>query len=241
MKGIRVTVIGLALLALVSAGCSSTSYHRRLADAPAKPRGYPIPVYSPDMRVPRPTDVMGTVTVHAGKFTMFGGDSTVELAKVMKHAYEKGADAVKITDIEKPDFANPNYRMTVDLLRYSEVWERMDVSEKALREYLDARPALDPIEGIWSTAGHSVGILRSNAKPGREFIGIIFNSGSLAWPDGTKKMDIRRGLEPGSYIITYYLEDFERREIPIILAGKRSFRINMPKDEEDRFILYTKD
>jgi hypothetical protein len=233
-------------LALIFSGCTSTvSYKSKGVAGQAHSPGYPVPIYTEQQKVPRPTEIIGTITVNAGKFTMFGGAAETETGKIIKKAHEQGADAVKMTAIEKPDFANPNYRLTADLLRYVDVWESVPVSEKEFRAYLATNAQkLDPIEGVWFSSGfvlHTIGIMKNDSVVGREFVGFILDSKNPVWPAGTKRIDIRRGLEPGSYILTYYLDDFEPRETSIILGNKRSFKINVPQDEEDRFITYTKE
>ncbi|HXE42417.1 MAG TPA: hypothetical protein VN516_05275 [Candidatus Baltobacteraceae bacterium] len=232
--------------AFAFSGCTSTvGYKSQTASGPAKPLVYPIPVYNQQQKVPRPTEIIGTVSVNAGKFTMFGGNAETEMGKIFKRAHEEGADAIKLLTIEKPDFANPHYRMKASLLRYADIWETVSLSEKDFRNYLATHAAnLDPIEGIWISTGlnsHTIAIIKNDSMSGREFVGFILDSKNPVWPAGTKKIDIRRGLEAGSYILVYYLDDFERREVPIILGQKRIFRINVPRDEEDRFITYTKE
>jgi len=237
----------LLFFLLALAGCASADYKPNLASGLPKPTDYPIPVYTPEMKVPRPTERIGSVFIRAGDFTIFGGSAETELAEVMQEAHQKGADAVKIVAIDKPDFANPNYRITADLLRYSSRWETVAISGEKFQAYLDAnRKNLDPIEGVWFSGGidgltpHTIGIIKDKSKTGRDFVGFMLNSENPAWPAGMKKMDIRRGLQPGSYILTYYMDDFAPREVPIILGGKSSFTFNLPKDEEDRFITYRK-
>jgi hypothetical protein len=232
--------------AFIFCGCTSTvSYKSQNLSGAPKPAGYPIPVYSQQQKVPRPTEIIGTVSVNAGRFTMFGGNAETEMGKILKRAHEEGADVVKLMTVDKPDFANPHYRMKAILCRYADIWETVPISEKDFRNYLATNAAnLDPIESVWISTGlnsHTIGIMKNDSVAGREFVGFILESKSPAWPLGTKKIDIRRGLEAGSYILTYYLDDFERREVPIILGQNRIFRINVPKDDEDRFITYTKE
>jgi hypothetical protein len=44
-----------ASLLLLLSGCTTTkSYKPNMAAGPAKPPGYPIPIYNEDMRIPRP-------------------------------------------------------------------------------------------------------------------------------------------------------------------------------------------
>ncbi len=88
---------------------------------------------------------------------------------------------------------------------------------------------------------HRIGIMRDNSKPGRDFVGFILNSPDPTWHEGYKKIDIQRGVQPGSYVMDYYLEDFNGKEITVILGQSRTFTLNMPtSDEEADFITYTK-
>jgi len=226
-------------------GCTSVTYQSHTAAGPAKPPGYPIPIYTEEMMVPRPFEVIGTVSVNAGQFTMFGGGAETELTKVLQAARQKGADAVKLTSKEEPGFTNPNFRLKADLLRYTYVWETIPVSKGVFQAYLNAnRRNLDPIEGIWFCDGsnpHFIGIMKNNSKPGRDFVGFILEARDLAWPAGMKKIDIQRGLTPGSYVLGYFREDFERREISIILGQRRSFTLTIYTGDEEDEVNYTKE
>lgn len=178
---------------------------------------------------------------------MFGSSSEKELQKILQMARQKGADVVRMTDVAKPDFANPNYRLTAQLLRYTDIWEVAPFTRRTFETYLDtSRKQLDPIEGIWLSDiihGQTIGIVRNNSRPGREFIGFVLESANPAWTPGMKKIDIRRGTQPNSYILTYYLDDFSRRDVPIILAQKNRFAINIYtgefSDNQD-IVTYTK-
>ena len=102
--------------------------------------------------------------------------------------------------------------MVADLLRYADVWETIAISTQGFANYLEThRQNLDPIEGVWDGTGtlpHRIGIIRDNSKPGRDFVGFILNTTDPTWHEGYKKIDIKRGVQPGSYVLDYYLEDF---------------------------------
>ncbi|HKW28232.1 MAG TPA: hypothetical protein VJT54_02780 [Verrucomicrobiae bacterium] len=227
-------------------GCSTTvTYHASLPAGPAKPTGYPIHVYTENMTVPRPCVVIGTVAVGGGHFTMRGGSAEQETKKIIKTAWEKGADAVQVRSVEEPGYTSGNYSMVADLLRYADTWETIPISRQGFAGYLNThRQSLDPIEGVWDGTGtvpHRIGIMRDNSRPGRDFVGFILNTADPTWHEGYKKIDIRRGVQPGSYILDYYLDDFSGREITVILGQKVRFTLNMPiSDEEADIITYTK-
>lgn len=232
-------------LSLLLSGCTTATYESNLPPGPAKPAGYPIPLYTQAMQVPRPCEVIGTMSINAGSFTVSGGSFAKELQTVMQRAHEKGADAVKLTATRKPSYTNPNSSLKAKLLRYTDVWETVAISPGAFQAYLDANQLkLDPLEGIWISPGsnpHSLGIMKNQSKPGRDFVGFMLDSGNPAWPFGAKKMDIRRGVKPGSYGVTYYLDDFEPCGISLILGQKRAFVITIQKSAaQDTIIVYSK-
>ena len=234
------------LLSLTLTGCSTVVTYRPNSPAgPAKPVGYPIPVYTRQMTVPRPCGVVGTVSVGGGLFTMFGGSAESEMKKVTREAWEKGADAVQITSVGQPGVLRSSYRLVASLLRYADTWETIPVSAAQLAAYLETnRQHLDPIEGVWNgfdQAPLRIGIMRNTSKPGRDFVGFILDSENLAWHEGYKKIDIRRGPQPGSYIFDYYLNDFSQRETTVILGQNTTFSLMTPTSEEaPDFVTYSK-
>jgi hypothetical protein len=234
------------LLAWLLTGCSTVvTYQAHLPDGPAKPEGYPIPVYTENMMVPRPCVVIGTVFIGGGSFAMRGGSAEAETQKIIKTAWEKGADAVQVRSVEEPGYTSGNYRMVADLLRYADVWETIAITRRGFANYLEThRQNLDPIEGVWDGTGtvpHRIGIMRDNSRPGRDFVGFILDTANPTWHEGYKKIDIKRGVQPGSYVMDYYLEDFSEKETTVILGQNQIFTLNMPISDEDAdTITYTK-
>jgi hypothetical protein len=237
-------ILFLVSLSLLT-GCSTTvTYKANLPAGPAKPPGYPIPVYSENMTVPRPCVLIGTVSIGGGQFTMFGGSIESEMKKLMQTAWEKGADALQITSTEEPGFSRSSSRLTANLLRYADTWEQIPVSAAEFAAYLKAnQQQLDPIEGVWEgneVGPIRIGIMRNNSKPGRDFVGFILNSVNPVWREGDKKIDIKLGPQPGSYILDYYLDNFSRRETTVILGQNTTFSLMVPTSEEEPdFITYS--
>ena len=240
----HVALLFLGLLLLTS--CSTVvTYQSNSPAGPAKPAGYPIPVYSKNMTVPRPCVAIGTASIGGGQFTMFGGSLESEMQKLMQTAWEKGADAVQITSTEEPGLSRSSYRLTANLLRYTDIWEQTPVSAAEFAAYLKAnQQQLDPIEGVWDgyeVAPIRIGIMRNTSKPGRDFIGFILNSVNPVWREGYKKIDIKMGPQPGSYIFDYHLDNFSRRETTVILGQSTTFSLMVPTSEEKPdFITYSK-
>jgi len=242
---IRIAVIVCPAAALL-AGCSTVvTYQPHSPPGPAKPAGYPIPVYTEKMTIPRPCELIGTVTVGEGTLTMRGGTADEETKKIIKTAWEKGADVIKIQSVETPGFIRADFRIVAYLLRYADDWETIPVSKTNLANYFDNNAQrLDPIEGVWEGAGtnpNRIAIIRDHSRPGRDFVGFVLNTGNPTWHEGYKKMDIKRGAQPGSYLLVYYLENFSKAEVTVVLGRSRMFSLNMPtSDEEADFITYSK-
>jgi len=242
---VRYPVLVLLSMVLLT-GCSTvTTYKSKMAAGPAKPPGYPILVYTEDMTVPRPCEVIGTVTVGSGHFTMWGGSAESEMLKVMQTAREKGADAIQMKSMQQPDFANADFRLVADLVRYTDAWEIIPITEEQFAAYLKANQrSLDPIEGVWNTFGpvpHRIGIMRDTSKPGRDFVGFILGTENPSWRNGCKKIDIQRGFQPGAYLFVYYLDNFSKRETTVILNRRTTFTLAIPTtDSEAELITYSK-
>jgi hypothetical protein len=232
---------------LMLTGCSTVvTYKSNTAAGPAKPVGYPILVYTENMTVPRSCEIIGTISIGDTRLTMFGGSIESEMGKVMKTAHEKGADAVQMKSIEKPGFSDANYRLAADLLRYTDTWETVAISQQGFANYLKTNQRnLDPIEGVWNGYGqipHRIGIMRNSSKPGRDFIGFILNTENPTWHKGCKKIDIKRGIEPGTYILDYYLDNFSKRGTAVILGKNMTFTLTIPTSEEEADVItYSKD
>jgi hypothetical protein len=233
----------LLLFASLLAGCSTwTSYHAEAPAGPRTPPDYPIPVYSPDLEPPRPCKSLGDLSIDRTPLTVFGGGIDIEMEKVMKQAHARGADVVQVLAIQTPGFSSGSYSVQARLLRYADVWEKVALSETELKAYLKKnRAALDPIEGIWTDGlPHKLGIVRDATKPGREFIAYTLTPDLASWQPGYKKMDIARGVAPGSYDIKYYREDFLRSDVIVTLEQNGHFRFNLHYGENAFPIVFTK-
>jgi hypothetical protein len=232
------SILALTAVLLLSNGCTTTTTYHEASEA-GKPSAadYPIPVYTENMTVPRPTRLIGTIVIGDTYFTMIGGTVEKEMATVTKKAHEVGADAVQVKAIQKPGYTDTNYRVTADLEAYSDTWETIDMSSLEFKAYLKANQAtLDPIEGVWYGRGlspHYIGIMRNTAVPGREFVGFILGSENAAWHKGYKKVDIRHGDQPGTYILDYYLDNFSHREAIVTLSPNFTFTLLMERSEND--------
>ena len=71
--------------------------------------------------------------------------------------------------------------------------------------------------------------------------GYLVNGIGVADVDANGKLDIRRGPTPDSYILTFYMEDFAPREIPIMLNNKREFLIKFRNEDDEQLLFFAKD
>jgi hypothetical protein len=239
--------LGLVLsMILMLTGCTTTvTYTPKTTAGPARPGGYPIFIYTEEMKVPRPFEVMGIVDIGHDNLTVSGGTLEAEMKKVMQCAWEKGADAVQINAIDDPGFSSGHYHLNANLLRFTDSWETITLPENEFMLYLEKnKRTLDPIEGIWSEDGldrNRIGIMKDPSKPGRDFVAFILDTKYLSWQMGYKKIDIARGTRPGMYSLDYYLPDFSRQGTTIILDETLAFSILLNTSAGKEMITYSKD
>jgi hypothetical protein len=231
------------LLIFLLTGCGTTkTYTPKLAAGPPKPADYPIPVYNLNQRIPRPCELIGELSIGDTQLTMFGGNLEGVMKTVMATAHEKGADVVELTSIKSPDFESAHYRVTATLLRYSDKWETVAISEKDLLAYLQQhRQTLDPIEGIWSDGSpEKIGIIRNNSRPGPDFIAFRLNVELPSWQAGYKKMDIALTDRPGAYSLKYYRDDFSMAKTTVLMDHGHAFSFMIATDDKAEEFTFTK-
>jgi len=240
-KNLALILFSASLLA----GCGTVvTYKQNIPAGPATPLGYPIPVYTEDQSIPRPSEVIGTVFVGTTALTVVGGSVDDVMIKVMQTAREKGADTVQVTSIDKPDYTNPKYRVAADLLRYTDRWETIAISENEFLAYLQRnKKSLDPIEGVWfadSQYENRIGIMRNASKRGRDFIGFVLNGEPPSWRRGYKKIDIARGKQRGIYNFNFYLDDFSQIGTTVVLANPTEFILLVGTSDGSKMVTYSK-
>ena len=224
-------------------GCGTTkTFKPGPATAPPKPADYPIPLYNQNMRIPRPTKLLGHLAIGDTQLTMFGGDMKGVLKTVMETAHEKGADIVVLTSIRQPEFESAHYRVEANLLAYADVWETIPMSETNFQAYLEKnRKTLDPIEGIWSDGSSvRIGIMRNKSKPGRDFIAFMLNVQLMTWQPGYKKMDITRVDRPGAYSLKYYRDDFDMAKTTVQMDHSQKFSFILNTADKASDVTYIK-
>ena len=223
---------------LMLAGCTTVAkYEAKTTAGPAKPADYPIYVYTEQMKVPRPFEVIGTMHVGGTPFTVMGGSLEGVMKTLQQNARRKGADALQLTSIKSPGFTSANYDMDASFLRFTDTWETVSLSEEALRAYVQTNAqTLDPIEGVWlvqqGLVQGRIGIMKNRSKPGRDFIGFILNTKNPTWQRGDKKMDLVRGERQGVYRGDYYFDDYQGKGVAFTLRGSPAvgFVIQMSDD-----------
>ena len=232
----------LPLLLLLS-GCGTTkTYAPSMVALPPKPAGYPIPLYAVGVPVPRPSQLIGQLAIGDTELTMRGGSLQGVMKTLMDTAHEKGADAVQLWALDKPDFSSTHFRIQANLLRYATAWETVALSENDFLKYLQQhQQTLDPIEGIWDDGSpERLGIIRDASKPGRDFIAFTLNPGLASWHQGYKKMDIARLTRPGAYGVTYYRDDFVRVNTGLLLDQNRTLTFYLPAGDGEYKVTFVK-
>jgi len=228
------------------AGCTTVkNYESETAAGPAKPVDYPIYVYSKDMKVPRPFELIGTMRVSDTPFTVFGGSLEDVLNTLRQNAREKGADALQLTSVQSPEFQTAHYRVDASFLRFTDAWESIAISEEEMHAYLRTNAQnLDPIEGVWIGSDpmrSRLGIRQNRSKPGRDFVALVLSSKNPTWHSGDKKLDILRGERPGVYRGNYYLEDYQVEKVAFTLRVPPANRFVIQTDEESVPIIFIRE
>jgi len=149
---------------------------------------------------------------------------------------------VELTSIKPPDFESAHYRVDARLLRYTDVWEKINLSEKDLLAYFQQhRQTLDPIEGIWSDgSADRIAIIRNTAEPGRDFVAFMLNVELPSWQTGYKKMEIARTDRTGDYSLRYYRHDFGVLKTTMLLEQGRRFSFIISSDDQAAQVTYLK-
>jgi len=233
----------LGLLLLLLTGCGTTSTFKQSSpDGPPRPAGYPIPLYDQNTRIPRPVELIGELSIGDTQLTMKGGSQQGVLKTLMATARAKGADAVQIVSMKRPDFQSAHYRVVANLYRYTDTWETVPVSGQEFLAYLQQHQhTLDPIEGIWSDgSADRICIMKNNSKPGRDFVAFTLNPVLPSWKLGYKKMDIARETRPGGYSIRYHRDDFGLSKTSVLLEKNRAFNFLLHTADQSFEVFYIK-
>jgi serine protease Do len=217
---------------LILSGCTTAvTYKPKASAGPAKSAEHPVFVYLEGMKIPRPFEVLGTVHVGDTGFTTVGGSLDDVMKKVVENARQKGADAVQVTSIKAPDIWSNIYRVNANLLRFTDTWETVAISEAEFLAYVkENERALDPIEGIWSEGRgnqYRIAIKKDASKPGRDFVAFILSAKLPSWQTGYKKIDITRAAQRGVYIFNYFCADFSEEGATVVLGDTLAFSITL--------------
>lgn len=241
-----VKILSMLLGSLAVVGCTTVkNYESKIAPGAAHPADYPIHLYPKEVAVPRAHEVIGVMSIRDTPLTLFGGSFEGEIAQLRKQAVRVGADAVKLTAVEQPDFLHAKYRVTAELIRFTDSWEQVEITEAEFRAQLSARRTqLDPIEGIWAANDPMqtrLGVLRSDTKPGRAFIAVVVSTRNVNWPVGYKKLELASGERAGIYRGYYYFEDFRRKAVALSLKGALGNLFFIPMSDDEPPLIFTKE
>ncbi|MCL4786650.1 MAG: hypothetical protein KJ070_07620 [Verrucomicrobia bacterium] len=226
----------ILLAVLPLAGCTTVKYEAKSTAGAAKPADYPIYVYSERMKIPRAFETLGSLRIGDTPLTVMGGSLEGVLKTLRQYARQKGADAVQLTSVEAPGFTSSNYRVEANLIRFTDVWESVRVSDAELAAYYaNNAGSLDPIEGIWQGSDPTrsrVAVVKDSSKPGREFVAFVLGKRNPTWQRGDKLLELARGEREGVYRGNYYLDDYQVKRVAITLRGPpvNRFGFTLPND-----------
>jgi len=238
--------LALAFLAGAVMGCTTVkSYTAKTEAGPARPGDYPIHLYPVEIPVPRPHKVIGVMSIRDTPFTLFGGSFEGEVAQLRAKAGQVGADAVKLTAVEAPDFLHAKYRVEAELVRFTDAWERVELTEEDFRLYLaNHQGGLDPIEGIWAANDPMqtrVAVVRNATRPGRDFVAFVLSTRNASWLLGYKKFELASGERAGVYRGYFYFEDFRRKGVAFSLKGSAANLFIVPMADDNPPVIFAKE
>jgi len=84
--------------------------------------------------------------------------------------------------------------------------EKYNIKKKKFNKYIKKLKNNEGFEGIWVSEPYTIGIIKDNINPNREYVGFIINSQSPYWQDNQVKLEILKTKE-GQYTMKFYMRD----------------------------------
>ncbi|MBC8527557.1 MAG: trypsin-like peptidase domain-containing protein [Candidatus Cloacimonetes bacterium] len=216
----------ISVLSIMSCSYSSYSvnYKPYLAPRKPKPTTYNIPIYPLDYKVPANAKILGKVYIGMNygftSSSVTPDDAMYELKKI---ALDKGADAIKLTRIIKPDyFISSIYRFEANLIIFDfKNWDKIDFTEGKFRQYLDKNyDILNQIEGIWTLTednSYKIGIIKDNETNNRDFVAFILETSNPLWKSKQVKIEFFNTVYKKVFTAFYYMGDHSQQRTTTLI------------------------
>jgi len=89
--------------------------------------------------------------------------------------------------------------------------EKYEITKKKFDKYINKLESKIGFEGVWVSDPYTIGIIKDNTNPNREYVGFIVNSQSPYWQENQVKLEIFKTNE-GKYNMKYYMRDHSVQE-----------------------------
>ena len=89
--------------------------------------------------------------------------------------------------------------------------ERYEITKKKFDKYIKKLDSKTEFEGVWVSEPYTIGIIKDNTNPNREYVGFIINSQSPYWQENQVKLEIFKSKE-GKFNMKYYMRDHSTQE-----------------------------
>lgn len=89
--------------------------------------------------------------------------------------------------------------------------EKYEIKKKKFDKYINKLEKKASFEGVWVSEPYTIGIIKDNTNPNREYVGFIVNSQSPYWQENQVKLEIFKTNE-GKYNMKYYMRDHSVQE-----------------------------
>ncbi|GAA0872176.1 hypothetical protein GCM10009117_13230 [Gangjinia marincola] len=102
--------------------------------------------------------------------------------------------------------------------------EKYLIEEQQFNDYIDKLGNNPGFEGVWFSEPYTIGIIKDDKYPNREYVGFIINTTRPNWQKNQVKLEISKSNE-GAYNMKYYMGDHSERNFEIVeLWGKNYIR-----------------
>jgi len=99
-----------------------------------------------------------------------------------------------------------------EIIKLYENSPKFDIKKKKFDKYIEKLNNPNSFEGIWLSEPYTIGIIKDEKNPDRDYVGFILKSENPYWQPNQIKLEIIKN-KSGKYDMKYYMRDHSIREI----------------------------
>lgn len=199
--------LAAAIFALAISGCaSSVTSHGGKSGTPKSSVACDTVIYPHSLPIENKISHLGSVDVGDTGFTVDCSPMTV-LGHIRQNACERGADAVRVTELKSPTFmVSTCFRARADLYTVSpNPWAGMSITRAGFEKDISQREwegTLRQVEGIWQTTdkNYTIGVQYSSDRGEPEVLVLIVSSPFPDWRQSQMKARFQDTQHEGFYL-----------------------------------------